>query len=77
VSPVKYKLGFYIPEDGMNHNHHCENLKSYIVLKVCVSVISHQLTNTVDSLVFTGIFSNNLKISVEPLHKNGDKTSKL
>jgi hypothetical protein len=27
VSPVKYKLGFYIPEDGIPHSHRRENLK--------------------------------------------------
>jgi hypothetical protein len=31
VSPVKYKLGFYIPEDIL-HSHRRENLKSYIGL---------------------------------------------
>jgi hypothetical protein len=30
VSPVKYELGFYIPEDGILHSHSRENLKSYI-----------------------------------------------
>jgi hypothetical protein len=33
VSPVKYELGFYIPEDGVLHSHRYENLKSYIALK--------------------------------------------
>jgi hypothetical protein len=32
VSPVRYELGFYIPEDGILHSHCCENLKSYIAL---------------------------------------------
>jgi hypothetical protein len=27
VSPVKYELGFYIPEDGILHIHRLENLK--------------------------------------------------
>jgi hypothetical protein len=27
VSPVKYELGFYIPEDGILHSHRRENLK--------------------------------------------------
>jgi hypothetical protein len=27
VSPVKYELGFYIPEDGILHSHSRENLK--------------------------------------------------
>jgi hypothetical protein len=29
VSPVRYELGFYIPEDGILHSHRRENLKSY------------------------------------------------
>jgi hypothetical protein len=32
VSPVRYELGFYIPEDGILHGHCRENLKSYIAL---------------------------------------------
>jgi phage pi2 protein 07 len=32
VSPVKYELGFYIPEDDILHSHYRENLKSYIAL---------------------------------------------
>jgi hypothetical protein len=32
VSPVKYELGFYIPEDAILHSHCRENLKSYITL---------------------------------------------
>jgi hypothetical protein len=32
MSPVKYELGFYIPEDDILHSHRCENLKSYIAL---------------------------------------------
>jgi hypothetical protein len=30
MSPVKYKLGFYIPEDDILHSDLRENLKSYI-----------------------------------------------
>jgi hypothetical protein len=29
VSPVKYKLGFYFPENDILHSHCSENLKSY------------------------------------------------
>jgi hypothetical protein len=29
VSPVKYELGFYTPEDGILLSHCRENLKSY------------------------------------------------
>jgi hypothetical protein len=32
VSPVKYELGFYIPEDDILHSHRRENLKSYTVM---------------------------------------------
>jgi hypothetical protein len=32
VSPVKYEIGFYIPEDGNLHNDRRENLKLYIEL---------------------------------------------
>jgi hypothetical protein len=30
VSPVKYELGFYIPEDDILHSHRRENLKSFM-----------------------------------------------
>jgi hypothetical protein len=30
MSPVKYELGFYIPEDAILQSHRRENLKSYI-----------------------------------------------
>jgi hypothetical protein len=30
VSPVKYKLGSYIPEDDILHSYRSKNLKSYI-----------------------------------------------
>jgi hypothetical protein len=32
MSPVRYELGFYIPEDVILHSHCRENLKSYIAL---------------------------------------------
>jgi hypothetical protein len=32
MSPVKYELIFYIPEDDILHSHSRENLKSYIAL---------------------------------------------
>jgi hypothetical protein len=40
VSPVKYELGFYIPEDDILHSHRRENLKScyrsvMFMLSVC------------------------------------------
>jgi hypothetical protein len=40
VSPVKYKLGFYIPKDDILHSHCREHRKSYIgtYTVVCVKV---------------------------------------
>jgi hypothetical protein len=32
VSPLRYELGFYIPEDGILHSHRRESFKSYIAL---------------------------------------------
>jgi hypothetical protein len=32
VSPVKYELDFYIPENDILHSHRSETLKSYIAL---------------------------------------------
>jgi hypothetical protein len=32
VSPVRYELRFYIPQDGILHSHHREILKCYIAL---------------------------------------------
>jgi hypothetical protein len=32
MSPAKYELGFYFPEDDILHSHHREDLKSYIAL---------------------------------------------
>jgi hypothetical protein len=34
VSPVKYELGFYIPEDDILHSHRREHLKSYISIQI-------------------------------------------
>jgi hypothetical protein len=38
MSPVKYELGFYIPEDGILHSHRRENLKSYYSKKLMNTV---------------------------------------
>jgi hypothetical protein len=34
MSPVKYELGFYIPEGDILHSHRRENFKSYDVSTV-------------------------------------------
>jgi hypothetical protein len=31
VSPVRYELGFYFPEDAILHSHRLEHLKPYII----------------------------------------------
>jgi hypothetical protein len=35
VSPMKYEVGFYIPEDDILHSHHRENLQSYELNVAC------------------------------------------
>jgi hypothetical protein len=32
MSPVRYELGFYIPEEDILHSHRRKNLKYYIAL---------------------------------------------
>jgi hypothetical protein len=41
VSPVKYELGFYIPEDDILHSHRREDLKSDIF--ICSSLSLDQV----------------------------------
>jgi hypothetical protein len=42
VSPVRYELGFYIPEDGILHSHRRENLRSYRLYCIlwCVRIVN-------------------------------------
>jgi hypothetical protein len=35
VSPVRYELGFYIPEDCILRSHRRESLKSYKLKSLC------------------------------------------
>jgi hypothetical protein len=39
VSPVKYELNFYIPEAGIPHSHHHENLKSTYYINIFIFLI--------------------------------------
>jgi hypothetical protein len=39
VSAMRYGLGFYIPEDGILHNHRHENLKFYEIYIISLSFI--------------------------------------
>jgi hypothetical protein len=50
VSPVKYELGCYIPEDDILHSHCCENLKSYVISCVCKLLRAGTLGSTGDAL---------------------------
>jgi hypothetical protein len=51
VSPVKYELGFCIPEDDILHSDRRENLKSYILCNKFkyVMLIYYTLLLTKDS----------------------------
>jgi hypothetical protein len=46
VSPVRYKLGLYIPEDDILHSHCHENLKSYIAFLQIVAGFNLPNLNT-------------------------------
>jgi hypothetical protein len=57
VSPVKYELRFYTPEDGILSSHRCESLKSY-TLSLCSSFnatdqVSHPCRTTDKMIVFS------------------------
>jgi hypothetical protein len=39
VSPVRYELGFHIPEDEIFHSHCRENLKSYMSREGCLVLL--------------------------------------
>jgi hypothetical protein len=42
MSPVRYELGFYIPEDDLLHSHRRENLNYYILsLRFFLNVSVH------------------------------------
>jgi hypothetical protein len=46
VSPVKYELGFYIPEDCILHSHCRENLKSYMLSFTFISEVRPNKSST-------------------------------
>jgi hypothetical protein len=51
VSTVKYKLGFYIPEDGILHSHCRGNLKSYSLLTCSMSCVAYISVRTVERTI--------------------------
>jgi hypothetical protein len=64
VSPVKYELAFYIPEDDILLSHRRGNLKFYIVWRCIYNLPSHQIP-LADIQYF--ITYNNNKESLWPL----------
>jgi hypothetical protein len=57
VSPVKYELGFYIPEDDILHSHCRDNLKSYIVTVVSKRSLATDVLRLL-SYVYTATISS-------------------
>jgi hypothetical protein len=53
VSPVKYEMCFYIPEDTILHSHCRENFKSYKIMKrvPCCQNYNIESRQQMDSLV--------------------------
>jgi hypothetical protein len=60
VSPVRYELGFYIPEDGTLHSHLRENLKSFIL--VFSLMLGEELCEQTTGLSFAECTVNNVKL---------------
>jgi hypothetical protein len=55
VSPVRYKLGFYIPEDSILHSHRRENLKSYIFKDIMPALYTSALLNIPPALALSAV----------------------
>jgi hypothetical protein len=70
VLPVKYELGFYIPEDDILHSHCRENLKSYTGFRLLTGFIAlarsqRQVTIPVGRAVAQAVRDGNLKHDLE------------
>jgi hypothetical protein len=50
VSPVKYEVGFYIPEDDILHSHRREHLKSYVQFGGVLGVVLSETASRQSSL---------------------------
>jgi hypothetical protein len=55
VSPVKYELAIYIPQDDILHSHRRENLKSYLpklnyINDTGVEMVEHLFLNSDEAL---------------------------
>jgi hypothetical protein len=60
VSPVKYEMGFYIPEDDIHHSHRRENVKSYNY-RVAAQLVTSRVV-----LSSTELVSQSISNLVEP-----------
>jgi hypothetical protein len=70
MSPVRYELGFYIPEDDILHSHRHENLKSYIALTGWALYLSYNVFLVRYELCFyiseDGILHSHCRENLEP-----------
>jgi hypothetical protein len=64
MSPMRYELSFYIPEDDIFHSPRRENLKSYIVSLYREPVRRHVLLRSLLRLLVTAIVVPSLLILV-------------
>jgi hypothetical protein len=68
VSPVKYKLGFYFPEDDIPHSHSRENLNSYMANYKSNSICAGFRNSLVRAVRNTISYPGSARISIE-LHR--------
>jgi hypothetical protein len=62
--PVRYKLRFYIQEEGILYSHRRENLKSYSdVVGLFVSVNSDKFPGQYHDMATTGSFQNSFYVT--------------
>jgi hypothetical protein len=60
VSPVRYELGFYIPEDDILHCHCRDNLKSYIYYLCVPGLFNDELMDRSTDNIEHSICAQNL-----------------
>jgi hypothetical protein len=77
VSPERYELGFYIPEDGILHSHRRhESLKAYFVFPSCLEF--QTMEKSINPVILkTRIFSAFQNILVEDVNVDQFRTSLL
>jgi hypothetical protein len=80
MSPVRYKVGFYIPEDGIIHSHRRENNKYYDYQTVSNSSHSTAITRTLAAFQRIGELRFDVKAcednSFHPTLKSYSKVTK-